>query len=163
MDRELAADIDRIVLGHDDILGIHDLVYHDYGPGRAMMTFHAEVPADGDFLALHDVIDHIERELKAKHHVETCIHMDPVARDADTEALRSQVAELARGIDPALTVHDLRVTAGSIHTKVLFDVLVPYRFRLSDTQVRAALCEGIQGLSDRYVPTIQVDHSYIEK
>ena len=163
MDRELAADIDRIVLGHDDILGIHDLVYHDYGPGRAMMTLHAEVPADGDFLELHDLIDHIERELKARHNVETCIHMDPVARDADTEALRSQVAELARGIDPALTVHDLRVTAGPVHTKVLFDVLVPYRFHLSDAQVRAALCEGVQGLSDRYVPTIQVDHSYVEE
>lgn len=163
MDRELAADIDRIVLGHDDILGIHDLVYHDYGPGRAMMTLHAEVPADGDLLELHDVIDHIERELKARHHVETCIHMDPVARDADTEMLRTQVAELARGIDPALTVHDLRVTAGPIHTKVLFDVLVPYRFRLSDAQVRAALCEGIQGLSERYVPVVQVDHSYIEE
>ena len=163
MDRELAADIDRIVLGHDDILGVHDLVYHDYGPGRAMMTLHAEVPADGDFLELHDVIDHIERELKTKHHVETCIHMDPVVRDADTEALRARVAELAREIDPALTVHDLRVTAGPIHTKVLFDVLVPYRFRLSDAQVRSALCEAVQGLSERYVPTIQVDHSYIEE
>ena len=162
MDRELAADIDRIVLGHRDILGIHDLVYHDYGPGRAMMTLHAEVPADGNLLELHDVIDHIERELKARHHVETCIHMDPVVRDADTEALRFRVAELARRIDPALTVHDLRVTAGPIHTKVLFDVLVPYRFHLSDSQVRAALCEGVQGLSVRYVPTIQVDHSYIE-
>ena len=161
MDRELAADIDRIVLGHRDILGIHDLVYHDYGPGRAMMTLHAEVPADGDLLELHDVIDHIERELKAKHHVETCIHMDPVMRDAGTEALRAQVAELARGIDPALTVHDLRVTAGPTHTKLLFDVLVPYRFHLSDAQVRAALIEGIKGLSDRYVPVIQVDHSYI--
>ena len=71
MDPELAADIDRIVLSHNYILGIHDLVYHDYGPGRAMMSFHAEVPADGDFLEIHDVIDHIERELKAKHHIET--------------------------------------------------------------------------------------------
>lgn len=163
MNRELAADIDRIVLGHDCILGIHDLVYHDYGPGRAMMTLHAEVPADGDLLQLHDVIDHIERELKARHHVETCIHMDPVVRDADTEALRTQVAELARGIDPALTVHDLRVAAGPDRTQVLFDVLVPYRFHLSDAQVCAALREGIRGLSDRYVPTIQVDHSYIEE
>ena len=163
MDRELAADIDRIVLGHDDILGIHDLIYHDYGPGRAMMTLHAEVPADGNLLELHDVIDHIERELKAKHHVETCIHMDPVVRDADTDALRSQVAELAREIDPALSVHDLRVTAGPVHTRVLFDVLVPYHFRLSDAQVRAALCERVQGLSERYVPTIQVDHSYVEE
>jgi len=163
MDRELAADIDRIVLGHNYILGIHDLVYHDYGPGRAMMSLHAEVPADGNFLELHDVIDHIERELKAKHHIETCIHMDPVVRDERTEGLRRQVAEIAKGIDPALTIHDFRVTAGPIHTNLLFDVVVPYSFALSDSQVRAALCEGIKGLSDRYVPIIQVDHSYVEE
>ncbi len=163
MDRELAADIDRIVLGHDNILGIHDLVYHDYGPGRAMMSLHAEVPADGDFLELHDVIDHIERELKARHHVETCIHMDPVVRDGRTEALREQVADIARGVDPVLTIHDFRITAGPIHTNLLFDVVVPYGFRLSDSQLRSALAGGIKGLSDRYFPVIQVDHSYVEE
>ena len=84
MDPELAADIDRIVLGHDKILGIHDLVYHDYGPGRAMMSFHAEVPADENLLEIHDIIDHIERELKARHGIDTVIHMDPVVCDART-------------------------------------------------------------------------------
>ena len=163
MDRELAADIDRIICGHDHILGIHDLVYHDYGPGRAMMSLHAEVPAEGDLLELHDIIDHIERELKRKHHVETCIHMDPVVRDERTEALRKQVADVARQIDPALTIHDLRITAGPIHTNILFDVMAPYGFRLSDSQVRAELCRGVRGLSDRYFPIIQVAHSYVEE
>lgn len=162
MDSELAADIDRIVLGHDYILGIHDLVYHDYGPGRAMMSLHAEVPADGDFLEIHDVIDHIERELKTKHHIETCIHMDPVVRDGRTEALRRQTAQLAREIDPAFTIHDFRITAGPIHTNVLFDVVVPYGFRLSDAEVKAALTQKLKGLSDRYFPIIQVDHSHVE-
>lgn len=162
MDGELAADIDRIVLGHEYILGIHDLVYHDYGPGRAMMSFHAEVPADGDLLEIHDVIDHIERELEARHHIQTCIHMDPVVRDARTDILRRQAADIAQKIDPALTIHDLRVTFGPVHTNVLFDVEVPYNFRLSDDQVRAVLAEGLKQLSDRYFPVIQVDHSYIE-
>ncbi|MCI9352114.1 MAG: cation transporter [Lawsonibacter sp.] len=163
MDRALAEDIDRIVLGHQYILGIHDLVYHDYGPGRAMMSFHAEVPADANLLEIHDVIDHIERELKAKHHIETCIHMDPVVQDERTAALRTQVLDIARGIDPSLTVHDFRVTAGPIHTNLLFDVVVPYGFRLSDGEVRAALTAGIKALSDRYFPMIQVDHSYVEE
>ena len=92
MDPELAADIDKLVLSHPNILGIHDLVYHDYGPGRAMMSFHAEVPADTDLLEMHDIIDHIERELKAKHHIETVIHTDPVVNDERTNALREQVA-----------------------------------------------------------------------
>ena len=163
MDRALAEDIDRIVLGHQYILGIHDLVYHDYGPGRAMMSFHAEVPADANLLEIHDVIDHIERELKAKHHIETCIHMDPVVQDERTAALRTQVLDIARGIDPSLTVHDFRVTAGPIHTNLLFDVVVPYGFRMSDGEVRAALTAGIKALSDRYFPMIQVDHSYVEE
>ncbi|MCI8551984.1 MAG: cation transporter [Lawsonibacter sp.] len=161
MDPELAADIDRIVLSHNYILGIHDLVYHDYGPGRAMMSFHAEVPAGADLLEVHDVIDHIERELKAKHHIETSIHMDPVVRDKRTEALRQQVKEIAQGIGPVLTIHDFRITAGPIHTNLLFDVVVPYGFPLSDGQVRSALTEGIKKLSDRYFPVIQVDHSYV--
>ena len=136
MDRALAADIDRIVLGHDYILGIHDLVYHDYGPGRAMMSLHAEVPADGDF---------------------------PVVRDKRTEALRRQVAELARQLDPDLTIHDFRITAGPIHTNILFDVVVPYGFRMSDGEVRGELSSRVKELSDRYFAVIQVDHSYVEK
>ncbi|RKI66094.1 cation transporter [bacterium 1xD42-67] len=163
MDPELAADIDRIVLGHDHILGIHDLVYHDYGPGRAMMSLHAEVPADGDFLELHDTIDHIERELKAKHHIETCIHMDPVVRDGRTEALRQQVEDLVRELDPTCSIHDFRITAGPCHTNLLFDVVVPYGFRLSDDEVRAALCQAVKGLSDRYFAVIQVERSYVER
>ena len=162
MDPELAADIDKLVLGHDHILGIHDLVYHDYGPGRAMMSFHAEVPADGDLLEIHDIIDHIERELKAKHHIETVIHMDPVVCDDSTSALRGQVEELTKKLDPALSIHDFRMTAGPIHTNIIFDVVVPYGFRLSDGQVRDELSQAIHALSPRYYAVIQVDHSYVD-
>ena len=161
MDRALAEDIDRLILGHDYILGIHDLVYHDYGPGRAMMSLHAEVPADGDFLVLHDVIDHIERELKDKHRIETCIHMDPVVRDGSTEELRKQVEGLARRLDPALSIHDFRITAGPMHTNLLFDVVAPYGFRLSDSELDAQLSALIRELSGRYFPVIQVDHSCV--
>ena len=88
--------------------------------------------------------------------------MDPVVRDWRTEALRQQVAELARQLDPDLSIHDFRITAGPIHTNILFDVVVPYGFRLSDSQVRAALGEGVKGLSDRYFPVVQVDHSFVD-
>ncbi|MGE4277099.1 MAG: cation diffusion facilitator family transporter [Lawsonibacter sp.] len=162
MNPELAADIDKLALGHDKILGIHDLVYHDYGPGRAMMSFHAEVPADADFLELHDIIDHIERELKTKHHIETVIHMDPVVRDERTDALRRQVENLAQGLDPTITIHDFRLTPGPMHTNLIFDVVIPYGFRLSDSQVCAELSRQIKALSDRYYPVIQVDHSFID-
>ncbi len=162
MDPELAADIDRVVLAHKDVLGIHDLVYHDYGPGRAMMSFHAEVPADGDFLALHDLIDHIERELKTAHHIETVIHMDPVVRDERTTRLREQVAALAREINPSLTIHDFRITPGPCHTNLIFDVVVPYHSQLTDDQVRDQLEQRIKELSPRYYPVIQVDRPYVD-
>ena len=162
MDPELAADIDRLVLGHGQILGIHDLVYHDYGPGRAMMSFHAEVPADGDFLALHDLIDHIERELKARHHIETVIHMDPVVQDERTSQLRDRVADLAREVDPALTIHDFRITPGPSHTNLIFDLVVPYGFRLTDAQVRSELNRRIKALSKRYYPVVRVERSYVD-
>ena len=163
MDQSLAADIDKLVLSHPNILGIHDLVYHDYGPGRAMMSFHAEVPADGDLLEIHDIIDHIERELKEKHHIEAVIHMDPVVNDERTTALREQVAALARELDPALSIHDFRITAGPMHTNLIFDVVVPYGFRLPDDQVRRSLTDRIRALSPKYFPVIQIDHSYVER
>ena len=163
MDPELARDIDKLVVSHPNILGIHDLVYHDYGPGRAMMSFHAEVPADADLLEMHDIIDHIERELKEKHHIETVIHMDPVVNDERTAALRAQVEQLAHEIDPVLSIHDLRITAGPRHTNVLFDVMVPYGFRLTDSQVRGELSRGVKKLSEKYTAVIEVDHSYVEQ
>ena len=162
MDPELAAEIDQMVLSHEFILAIHDLVYHDYGPGRAMMSFHAEVPADGDMLIIHDMIDHIERELKAKHHIETVIHMDPVVMDERTIALRDQVAELVKTIDPSLSIHDFRITAGPLHTNLLFDLLIPYTCPLPTDVVRACLTHEIKQLSDRYNPVFHIDRNYVE-
>ncbi len=161
MSPELAADIDHIVLDHPNIVGMHDLVYHDYGPGRAMMSFHAEVPAEGNLLELHDIIDHIERELKETHQIETVIHMDPVTTDEAALRLRQQVEEIAKGMDDSMTIHDFRITAGPLHTNVLFDVVVPYGFPMEDEEVRAALATSIRGLSECYFPVIEVDHSFV--
>ena len=162
MDPELAREIDELAVSHNYILGIHDLIYHDYGPGRAMMSFHAEVPADGDMLAIHDMIDHIEREMKAKHHIDTVIHMDPVVMDERTSQLRSKVAALAAEISPELSIHDFRITPGPLHTNLIFDLVIPYSFPLSADQVRSELAARIKGMSHRYFPVIQVEHSFVE-
>ena len=162
MDPDLAREIDALVVSHDYILGIHDIVYHDYGPGRAMMSFHAEVPADADMLAIHDMIDHIERELKAKHHIETVIHMDPIVMDQRTLTLRDQVAELARTIDPTLSIHDFRITAGPLHTNLIFDLLIPYECPLPPDVVRACLTQEIKSLSERYYPVFHIDRNFVE-
>jgi hypothetical protein len=162
MDPDLAAEIDQLVLSHEFILGIHDLVYHDYGPGRAMMSFHAEVPADGDMLVIHDMIDHIERELKAKHHIEAVIHMDPVLMDERTVALREQVNDLVKAIDPELSIHDFRITAGPLHTNLIFDILLPYNSPLPPDVVRSCVTQEIKALSERYYPVIHIDRNFVE-
>ena len=162
MDPELAEDINRLVLDHPYILGIHDLVYHDYGPGRAMMSFHAEVPADEDLLAIHDVIDHIERELKQRNHIETVIHMDPVVQDEATERLRAQVEQEVKKIFSGLSIHDFRITAGPLHTNLIFDVMAPYDLGLTDSQLKEELSGRIRGLSEKYYAVIQVDRPYVE-
>lgn len=163
MDPELAREIDRLALEHPYILGVHDIVYHDYGPGRAMMSFHAEVPSDADFLDVHDMIDHIEREMKQRYGIETVIHMDPVVNDERTMALREQVAALARQIHPAATIHDFRMTAGPRHTNLLFDLAVPYSCKQKDEQVKQLMEEKVRGLSGRYYAVVSVDRSFVEE
>jgi len=162
-DPELVHAIREVVLSHPQVVGMHDLIIHDYGPGRRLCSFHAEVPQDADILEAHDAIDHIERELKAKHHIETVIHTDPVVNDERTNALREQVEAAAKALDPALSIHDLRITAGPYHTNVLFDVMVPYGFRLTDAQVTRELRQAVEALSEKYSAVIQVDHSYVER
>lgn len=162
MDPALAKEIDELAVSHEYILGIHDLVYHDYGPGRAMVSFHAEVSADEDLLTIHDIIDHIERELKAKYHIEAVIHMDPVVMDERTLALRQQVTALVKAIGPELSIHDFRITAGPLHTNLLFDLVIPYDYPLPADVVRACVTQEIKALSDRYFPVIQIDRDFVE-
>jgi len=128
-----------------------------------MMSFHAEVPADGDLLEMHDMIDHIERELKERSHIETVIHMDPVVCDERTEQLRSRTEALVQQIDPKLSIHDFRITAGPIHTNLIFDVTVPYGFRLSDVQLREKISREISAISEKYFAVIEIDRSYVEQ
>ena len=162
MDPSLAADIDRLVLSHPHILNIHDLVYHDYGPGRCMMSVHAEVPAESDMMEVHDVIDHVERELKERYHLEAVIHMDPIdSSDPKTTALRDKVAKLAREIDPAITIHDFRVTPGPLLTNLIFDAVVPYEVKLTDEEVKQALEQKVKALDERYYTVVEIDRCYV--
>ena len=108
------------------------------------------------------MIDHIERELKARYHIETVIHMDPVANDERTRALREQVARLACTLDPRITIHDLRITAGPRHTNVLFDMVLPYGCSLSDGQAKEQMGALVRQLDKRYHPVIQVEYSFVE-
>ena len=158
-DPAMVADIEKLVLGYRQILGIHDLVVHDYGPGRRMMSVHAEVPADGSLVELHDVIDRAERELKERFGLEAVIHLDPVEMgDPGADRLRALAEGLAREIDPAATIHDFRRGGEG---EVSFDVVVPYDVALSDRQVREALAEKLARREPDCRPSIGVDRSHV--
>jgi len=161
-DPELVRAIEATVLAHPEITGLHDLVIHDYGPGRQMMSFHAEVPADCDVMATHDVIDNIERELRHTYGIETVVHMDPVRTDALTLELKDKITHLVHAIDPALTIHDFRITSGPSHTNLIFDVMAPHAFRLDDESLKSAIREAVTALDGSYYTVVKVDRSYIE-
>lgn len=163
-DPSLVQGIQETVLSHPEITGIHDLVIHDYGPGRSMMSLHAEVPMDADVLEMHDIIDNVERELKEKFHTEAVIHMDPIAtHDPAVNAMRGQVAGLVREIDPAMTIHDFRMTAGPDHQNLIFDAVVPYQCALTDEEVKAAIAQKAGELEGGpYFTVVSIDRAYAE-
>lgn len=162
-DPELVKQLRELVLSHPQVVGMHDLIIHDYGPGRRLCSFHAEVPQDADILAAHDAIDHIEREIKEKFGIETTVHMDPIATaDEKVNQLRRQVADLARVVEPEMTIHDFRVVRGPTHTNVIFDAVVPHKCRLTDEEVLQRLRQAVSALDPAYQAVIQIDRAYVE-
>ena len=127
-----------------------------------MISLHAEVPASGSVMELHDVIDNIEQDLRRKLGCEAVVHMDPIADDnGATAAVRRQVEELVKCIDPAMTLHDFRMVPGTTHTNLIFDVVVPFGFRLDDQEIVRQIRALVQTLDSRYMAVVHVDHSYI--
>ena len=162
-DPELVRQLRELVLSHPQVVGIHDMIIHDYGPGRRLCSFHAEVPQDADILAAHDAIDHIEREIQEKFGIETTVHMDPIATDDEkVTQLRARVAALAQAVEPEMTIHDFRVVEGPTHTNVIFDAVVPHKCRLSDQEVRERLSRAVTALDSAYQAVIQIDRAYVE-
>ena len=158
---ELVSEIEQTLLRHKGILGVHDLIVHDYGPGRMFVSAHAEVPANGDILALHDSIDNAERELAGKLGCVASIHMDPVATDdLFTMQLKEKVEAILHAYDEQLSLHDFRVVAGPTHTNVIFDIVVPYQYIRPDGEVRRTMQELIHCFDDSLYAVIQIDHSY---
>ncbi|MGI5929495.1 cation diffusion facilitator family transporter [Pseudoflavonifractor sp.] len=159
-DPELVRDIERTVLAHPQVVGIHDMIIHDYGPGRSMMSLHAEVPAGSDIMEVHDEIDAIERELKAKYRIDASIHMDPIVTGDETiSKARKMVSELVREVDPAMTIHDFRMTSGPRHRNLIFDVVVPYSVKSTDDEVRREIERKIRAADPNSFAVIQVDRA----
>lgn len=160
---EFVEELRSLVLSHEPILGVHDIIVHDYGPGRRMISLHAEVPASGELLALHSRIDHVERELRERLGCEAVIHMDPVCTDDGvTQETRKRVEALVRCIDGNISIHDFRMVPreGKGHTHVIFDAAVPFDFRLSDQEVEEKIKAAVRVLDSGFQAKVRVERSY---
>jgi len=158
---EFVSRIEEIVESEEDIIGIHDLIVHNYGPGRVMISLHAEVPADGDILALHDMIDNVEHRLKSELHCAAVIHMDPVCtKDEQTLALKRVVTDIVKDVDPVLSIHDFRVVKGPTHTNLIFDMVVPFDFPMSDADVADQVQNRLWKYNPVYFAVIEIDKAY---
>ena len=134
---EFVQRIEEIVLSSPVVQGIHDLIVHDYGPGRVMISLHAEVPAHGDIMALHDEIDNIEQRLRRELGCAATIHMDPIVTDdPEVTAVHTRVTQILRGIDPRLSIHDFRMVSGPHHANVIFDMVIPAEYEDKTAQLR---------------------------
>lgn len=160
---EFVEKIKTLVMAHPEVLGIHDMIVHDYGPGRQMVSLHAEVPAEGDILKLHDAVDNIEHELKRELRCDAVIHMDPVVTmDEQVQELKEKTVSLVHAIDPKISIHDFRVIAGPTHVNLIFDVLVPFKYPMADQQLEEAIQEKVRtGLGETYFCAINVDKGYV--
>lgn len=160
--KEFVEEIRSIVLAHPEIIGIHDLVVHDYGPGRRMISLHGEVAGNSNIFEIHDVIDRIEKELGQKLGCEAVIHMDPV--EVDNEKIAEIKTELSKKIQdklPEVSIHDFRMVQGPTHTNLIFDVVVPYEYEKTGSQVKAEIEDIVSKSWENYFAVIHVDHSYV--
>ena len=160
-DKEFVERIEEIVMAHDIVKGMHDLVVHDYGPGRVMISLHAEVPHTEDILVIHDEIDNIEEELGDKLNCEAVIHMDPIIMDDEkVNEVKEYVRNIVCQVGEELNFHDFRMVSGNSHTNLIFDVVVPFKYRMSDEVIKKAIQEAIWVNYPRYNAVIHIDHAY---
>ena len=154
--------IEKYVASYDDILGMHDLVIHDYGPGRMMISFHAEVASTGNLLELHDTIDNIERKLNETLNCHTVIHMDPVVINDDmTDRMRRLTELVVKSVDESLTMHDFRMIKGPTHTNLIFDVVMPYELEMNEDEVREQITMKIIELPGNHYAVVDIDRPMV--
>ena len=160
--QEFIDEVKEIVLGHSMVHGVHDLIVHDYGPGRVMISLHAEVDVNGDIQDIHEQIDHIEHELQEKLHCSATIHMDPIVTDdKEVLAMKAKVEEIVHFLDESFSMHDFRMVKGSTRTNLIFDVEVPRKTSYTDNEIVNWLKERIHELpGSKYFAVIQIDHEY---
>ena len=143
-DKQLIKEVEADIMNHEGVLGIHDLILHDYGPSHRFMSLHAEVDAAVPVMESHDMIDNIENEILEKYHILTSIHMDPIdMSDEMMPVLKEKVRQIVQSIDSSYNIHDFRIVSGNTHTNLVFDVLIPAQDRISHEELKKKIGEKV--------------------
>ncbi len=161
-DKEIVNEIYELVNQEEKIIGIHDMIIHDYGPGRRMVSLHAEVANNIDMLEAHDVIDNVEKLLEEKLKFEATIHIDPVITDDDElKHTREMVTNIINNINPLWKIHDLRIVRGVSHTNVLFDLVVSSKEMLRAKEIETEIKTKINSVDSNYYAVIKVEQGFV--
>lgn len=162
-DPELVHEIEERICSHEGVLGIHDLVVHDYGPGRIFASVHVEVDAYGDLIHSHDVIDNIERTISYDLKLHLVVHMDPLeTQDPLTKDLNARIGNILCDLDGVIGYHDLRVVAGYTHSNIIFDIVISPECKLAENYIKDYVQEQLQLLDKTYYVVITFDKSYVQ-
>ena len=160
-DPELVKQIEEIVLSHDEILAVHDLIVHDYGPGHLIISLHGEVDGSQNIYVLHEAIDHIEKELDEKLGCSSCVHMDPVmVGDKKTDRMHATLSHEIKSIDPRITIHDFRIVGCDSYLNLIFDAVLPFDLKMSDDEARLAIDNLAKSIWAGCNTVITIDKSY---
>lgn len=160
-EKEYVQMIENKILSYDHIVGVHDLIVHDYGPSRRFASAHAEVPANIDIMEAHDVIDLIERDIMNEMGLLISIHMDPIIVDDERiNALRQMTSDIVRKIDDTLSIHDFRVVEGPTHTNLIFDIVLQHNHKDSHEEIINKINQNLSKIDERFFTVITIDHSF---
>jgi len=160
-EKELIDEIEKLVLSHSPITGIHDLILHDYGPGRRFLSLHAEVPMDEDILFIHDVVDNVEIEIFEKYNIEAVIHTDPIdTRNPQLNEIKKLVNGYLDSLGEGMHSHDFRIVPGNTHTNVVFDIVVPADSKTDPEVLKLSVATAVSASNPQYRCVIRIDRDY---
>lgn len=161
VDSDIVYAIKEMIGESDKIIGIHDLVVHNYGPGNMIGSLHAEVKSNEDFVFVHDMIDELERRIHRELNILMTIHMDPIETDNEQVNLSlDMIRNIILDIDPCLQIHDFRLVAGDTHTNLIFDIVVPYDCKYNNDDIKELIDKQLDKMEDNYYTVITFDREY---
>ena len=161
-DAEFVEKLEKFAKEYEMISGIHDIMVHDYGPGRKIISFHAEIPSDCDICKAHDVIDKMEQDIYEKFNCITTIHMDPIVTDdEEINGMKKKVEEIVNEINPKFSIHDFRMTDGGDRINLIFDLVITSDTNIEHEKLKNIVQQKIHGVNDKYYAVPKIDNSYV--